>query len=163
MDAGRGARLFAEPAAEDSIRVLDAGQGALEPTDTFTLSIPLYLPKKIILRRFKELLDERHQGKPGYQLAKKSKAHYRVVGQPNIPAIEQAIKVYDFRKANPQLKLWEIGNRLPRFQLANKIIASDTPSEISYKKTILAVTVSRYLKRAEAYIENVGLGSFPQA
>jgi hypothetical protein len=161
MEGGRGAKLFANQQVEDSIRILKIGQPALDPLEAFTVSIPLYLPKKIILRRFKDLLDERHQGKRGHQLAKISNAHYKVKGQPNIPAIKQALEIYDFRLANPGLKLWEIGNAIPRLQMANKLKPSDTPSERSDKKNVLAATVSRYLKRAESSIKNTSLGLFP--
>jgi hypothetical protein len=36
--------------------------------------------------------------------------------------------------ANPDLKLWEIGDQLPRFQLVNKIKAGDTAIEVGDKK-----------------------------
>lgn len=161
MKDGRGAHLFADPQAEDSIRVMETGQEALDPSEAFTVSIPLYLPKKAILRRFKELLDERHQGKRGHQLAKRSKARYQVKGQPNVPAIKQALEVYEFRAANPDLKLWEIGDQMPRFQGANKLKSGDTPKEREDKKNRMAATVARYLKRAESSINNSALGIFP--
>lgn len=161
MEDGKGAYLFAEPQAEDSIRVMESGQEALDPSEALSVSIPLYLPKKTILRRFKELLDERHQGKRGHQLAKRSKARYQIKGQPNIQAIKQALDVYDFRKANPKMKLWEIGNAIPRLQLSNKLKSSDTASERADKRNVLAATVSRYLKRAENSIKNTTLGIFP--
>jgi hypothetical protein len=140
---------------------MDKGQAAIDPLDAFTVSIPLYLPKKLILRRFKELLDERHKGKRGHQSAKRSKASYQVKGQPNIPAIKQALEVYDFKKANPKMKLWEIGNAIPKLQIGNKIKAGDTESEIADKKNVLAATVSRYVRRAEESIRNTALGVFP--
>jgi hypothetical protein len=158
---GRGATLFSEPEAELSIKVMDKGQTAIDPLDAFTVSIPLYLPKKLILRRFKELLDKRHKGKRGHQLAKRSKARYQVKGQPNIPAIKQALEVYDFKKANPKMKLWEIGNSIPKFQMENKIKTSDTESQITDKKNVLAATVSRYLRRAEKSIKNAASKNFP--
>jgi len=161
IEGGRGAHLFADPQAEDSIRVMETGQEALDPSEAFTVSIPLYLPKKTILRRFKELLDERHQGRRGHQLAKKTKARYQVKGQPNIPAIKQALEVYDFTLANPDLKLWEIGNSIPRLQMANKLKSTDTPGERADKRNVLAATVSRYLKRAKNSINNTALGKFP--
>lgn len=157
----RGANLFAEPPAEYSIQVMEKGQSAIDPAEVFVISIPLYLPKKLILRRFKELLDERHKGKRGHQLAKRSKARYQVKGQPNIPAIKQALEVYDFKKANPKMKLWEIGNAIPKLQMGNKIKAGDTESEIADKKNVLAATVSRYLRRAEESIQNTEKGMFP--
>ena len=161
MEGGRGANLFANQQVEDSIRILGIGQEALDTSEAFTVSIPLYLPKKTILRRFKELLDERHQGRRGHQLAKRSSAHYKVKGQPNIPAIKQALEVYDFKLANPGLKLWEIGNAIPRLQLENKLKTSDTPSQRADKRNVLAATVSRYLRRAENSIKNTTLGIFP--
>ncbi len=161
MEGGRGANLFANQQVEDSIRVLGIGQEALDTSEAFTVSIPLYLPKKTILRRFKELLDERHRGKRGYQLAKRSSAHYKVKGQPNIPAIKQALEVYDFRLANPGLKLWEIGNAIPKLQMFNKLKSSDTASERADKRNVLAATVSRYLRRAESSIKSTSLGVFP--
>jgi hypothetical protein len=162
IEGGRGAHLFADPQAEDSIRVMEIGQEALDPSEAFTVSIPLYLPKKTILRRFKELLDERHQGKRGHQLAKRSIARYRVKGQPNVPAIKQALEVYDFRMANPGLKLWEIGDQMPKFQGANKIKPGDTPSEVADKKNVLAATVSRFLRKAHQSIESAATNRFPR-
>jgi len=106
-------------------------------------------------------LDERHQGRRGHQLAKRSKARYRVRGQPNVPAIKQALEVYEFKMANPDLKLWEIGDQLPRFQGFNKLKSTDTPSERADKRNVLAATVSRYLKKAENSIKNTALGVFP--
>ncbi len=73
----------------------------------------------------------------------------------------QALEVYDYRIANPDLKLWEIGNAIPRLQMANKLKSSDTDSERADKRNVLAATVSRYLKRAENSIKNTALGIFP--
>jgi hypothetical protein len=71
------------------------------------------------------------------------------------------LEVYDFKLANPGLKLWEIGNAIPRLQMANKLKSSDTDSERADKRNVLAATVSRYLKRAESSIKNTTLGIFP--
>ncbi len=158
---GRGVRVFAEPRAEDSIRVLGEGEQALGIEETLTISLPLNLPKRFIERRFRELLAEYHQGKRGHQLAKQSKAKYKVQGQINIPAIKQALEVYDFWVANPQLRLWEIGNQLPKFQMSMKIKKGDTPASITHSKNVLAATVSRYLRRARESIENTVCGAFP--
>ncbi len=58
------------------------------------------------------------------------------------------------------MKLWEIGNEMPRFQMAQKIKAGDTPSEIVDKKNVLAASVSRYLRRVSEAIERTGSGEF---
>jgi hypothetical protein len=59
------------------------------------------------------------------------------------------------------MKLWEIGNAIPKFQMENKIKIGDTESQITDKKNVLAATVSRYLRRAEESIRNTALGVFP--
>jgi hypothetical protein len=58
------------------------------------------------------------------------------------------------------MKLWEIGNSMPKFQIENKIKASDSPSGIVDKKNVLAASVSRYLRRVSEAIENAGKGEF---
>ena len=158
---GRGVKVFAEPRAEDSIRVLAEGERALSIEETLTISLPLSLPKRFIERRFRELLAQSHQGKRGIQLAKQSKAKYKIQGQINIPAIKQALEVYDYWVANPQLKLWEIGNQLPKFQIVMKIKKGDTPASITHSKNVLAATVSRYLRRVKESITSTNQGLFP--
>jgi hypothetical protein len=69
--------------------------------------------------------------------------------------------VYDFKKANPRMKLWEIGNAIPNLQMENKIQVGDTESGLADKRNVLAATVSRYLRRAEESIKNTSLGFFP--
>lgn len=157
----RGADLFAEPRAEDSVRILKSGDKAIDSSDTLTLSFPLYFPKRYLERQFKAVLALHHNGKRGRQVAKLSKAKYKVKGQPNISAIKQALEVYDYWLANPDKKLWEIGNELPRLQVLNKL-NNDTGKGINTnKKNILAATVSRYLKKAKTSIANTSNGVFP--
>lgn len=157
----RGAELFAEPRAEDSVRILNKGDKAIDASDTLTVSFPLYFPKRYLERQFKALLAEHHTGKRGRQVAKQSKAKYRVKGQPNIPAIKQALEVYDYWLAHPEKKLWEIGNEIPRLQISNKLAADTTKAIDTDKKNVLAATVSRYLKKAKASIKAVEDGYFP--
>ena len=78
-----------------------------------------------------------------------SKAKYQVKGQPNIAALALTLRVYDFRVANPHLKLWEIGDQLPRFMVGNKINATDTHAEVVNKRNVLSASVARYIKKAE--------------
>lgn len=156
----RGARLFAQARAEDSIRTLEEGEAAVSNAEALTVSLPLNLPKILLIRRFKEFLDVAHQGKRGKQLAKQGGGKYQFKGQPNIPALRLGLQVYEFKQANPDMKLWEIGNAMPRFQPHNKIKAGDTPSEIVDKKNVLAASVSRYLRRVSEAIDNTSKGQF---
>ena len=156
----RGARLFANRRADDVIRVLEEGEVALNSSKTLTVSLPLNLPKSLLIRRFKEFLNASHKRKRGERLSKESNAKYQIKGQPNIPALKLGLEVYEFRQANPKMKLWEIGNSIPKFQMAQKIKAGDTPSIIADKKNVLAASVSRYLRRVSNLIEKNAKGEF---
>lgn len=161
MKDSRGVRLFAEPRAEDSMRVLGTGEPALAFEDALTISVPLTLPRRLIEQRFKRLLDTYHKGKRGHQLAKKSKARYRVQGQPNVPALRLGLEIYDFKLANPQLALWEIGNAIPGVLQVQKIKAGDDREDLLLKKRALAATVSRYLRRVSESMRAASHGQFP--
>lgn len=160
LENDRGIKLFAEPSRE-SIRILEAGEVALNSNEFLTLSAPLYLSKKIIEKQIREILVEYHKGKRGHQNAKKSKAKYKISGQPNVSALRQGLIVYDYWKAHPELTLWEIGNELPSFQMEHKIKRGDTQAEKTAKKNNLAATVGRYNRRVKASIERAGSGVFP--
>ncbi len=162
MDARRGVRLFAEPVADDTVRILAEGESALSLEQTLTVSVPLYLPKRFIERRFRELLTEHHLGERGRQLAKQSRAKYKFQGQPNLQGLKVTLAVYDFRQANPEMKLWEIGDRIP-FLLGDKSPPwKITPTQDKVVRASLAATVSRYLKRAKEAIEFTSVGVFPR-
>jgi len=158
---GRGPHLFAEPRAEDSMRLLEANENALSRDEALTVSVPLYLPRKLIEQRFKQLLDIHHGGKRGHQLAKKSKARFRVQGQPNVPALRLGLMIYEYKLAYPKLALWEVGNAIPGVLQVQKIKAGDDREDLLLKKRALAATVSRYLRRVQESIQRVGEGAFP--
>lgn len=164
-EGGRGGHLFAEPRAEDSIRVLEPNEAALGRVEALTVSIPMNLPRKTIEQRLKHLLDTHHTGKRGHQLAKKSKARFRVQGQPNVPALRQGLMVYDAvvaaGKTLPKTPHWKIATDLKIVPLAQRVLAGDTDAEKLDKKRILTITVSRYLKRVQASIQRAGKGMFP--
>lgn len=162
---GRGGRLFANPRAEDSIRVLGPNETALGCDEVLTVSIPLNLPRKMIEQRLKKLLDAHHTGKRGYQLAKKSTARFRVHGQPNVPALAQGLLVYDaVTKAvgvSPKTPHWKIATDLKIVPLEQRVLAKDTDAEKMDKKRILTITVSRYMRRVRESIRRAGQGVFP--
>jgi hypothetical protein len=160
-DGGRGVRLFAEPPSAN-VEILQSGAAAPDTSEFLTLSLPKNLPKRYLMRRVKELLakEENHPGARGKQHARMSKARYQVKGQPNLAGLALTLRVHDFRMANQHLKLWEVGNQLPRFMLGNKISASDTHAEIVNKRNVLSASVARYVKKAETMIYKTRLGSF---
>lgn len=161
-DRERGVRLFAEP-KNDTVRVLKGGERVADALSTLTLSLPLNLPKKLLLQRCKSLLSEVHPGRQGRLLARLSEATYKVRGQPNIEGLATTLKVYDFKLSHPELALWEIGNQLPRFMLSQRLTSADTPATAKDKKNTLAAAVGRYLKKAELMIDSASKGSFPYA
>ena len=143
------------------MRLLEANENALSRGEAITVSVPLYLPRKVIERRFKQLLDTYHTGKRGHQLAKKSKARYRVQGQPNVPALRLGLQIYDYKLANSNLALWEIGNAIPGVLRVQKIYVGDDREDLQLNKRALAATVSRYLRRVQESIRSVVSGTFP--
>ena len=160
-DGGRGVRLFAEPPTAN-IEVLESGAATPYEAEYLTLALPKNLPKRYLLRRVRELLakEENHPGARGKQHARMSKAKYQVKGQPNLAGLALLLRVYDFRAANPQLTLWQVGDLLPRFMLGNKIKSTDTHAEIVNKRNVLSASVARYLKKAELRVENTSNGLF---
>ncbi|PIT71227.1 hypothetical protein B9Z42_16020 [Limnohabitans sp. B9-3] len=159
--SGRAIRLFAEPAAEDVVRELQGGELAPDQSNVLTLVFPLDLPKRYLQKRFNLLLKNRHKGKRGVQYAKSSQARYKFEGQPNVPALKLAMKVYEMKHDYPKMKLWEIGNEMPGVIRSQKLKASDDQYTKEQKKKALASTVSRYLRRAEESIQRVGQGLSP--
>jgi hypothetical protein len=159
-EGGRGVRLFAEPRAEDMVRVLKPGDEVLPESEALTISLPLDFPKRLLESRFRALLAEVHAGAQGKQYAKRSSARYKVVGQPNIPALALMLEVWDLRQSRPDLKLWELGNRIPRVAPESKIKGNPGSIDNVDRKAVLASTVSRYLKKAQQLVIATGEGRF---
>lgn len=155
----RGANLFAEPILEHNVRLLETGEIVQNQDASITIAVPLNLPKRFLNKKLREILSEHHTGKKGHQFAKKSRAKYKVQGQPNIPGIKQTLAVYDFWLDHPELTLWEIGNQLPRFMMNNKIKPKDLNK--TDKMNRLAAAVSRYIKKAKKSIKSTSNGLFP--
>ena len=161
MEGGRGVRLFAEPRAEDMVRVLEEGEPALSKEQALTVSLPLNFPKRLLERRFRVLLAQHHQGQRGKQYAKQSQARYKVQGQPNVPALALGYEVWQLRRTRPDLALWEIGNSIARVSAGAKVTGNPRSMDNTDKKRVLAATVSRYLKRVSESISRAGVGLFP--
>lgn len=157
----RGMKLFSEPPAQETIRVVSKDEIESLDEDLLLMSVPLNLPKKFLLQRFRTLLAEKHKGERGKQYAKSSKAKYQFKGQPNIEALLLALHVYDQSKANPKMKLWELGQFLPQFKhLYGSFLRSGESLNTANKK-IIEATVSRYIRKACQAISNTSKGNFP--
>lgn len=157
----RGALLFSDPPAQETIRIVSKDEVASLSDDLLILSLPLNLPKKFLLQRFRALLGENHKGKRGKQYAKQSKAKYQFRGQPNVEALLTALNVWDRRKEFPKMKLWELGQFLPLSKhLYKDYLKNGTPLDTAEKK-IMEATASRYLRKAKSSIKNTSHGMFP--
>ena len=156
----RGLRLFSEPRGQDDVRVLQPIDQVCDPQETLTISLPLYLPRRYLERNLKRILKETHPGKRGVQLARQSRARYKVRGQPNTKAMERGLLVYD-RWRESGGPLWRIGNELPGIHRAQKISPRHLRSDVLLRKRSLAATVSRYLTRVRRTIKNAERGVFP--
>lgn len=160
----RGAELFAEPKSVRELQLvnLEDLQGIAADPNVAYVQVPLNLPKRFLKQEFAKLLLKHHQGKRGVRHARSSNARYPVKGQPNIPALRITLQVYDLRKAEPDLKLWQIGERLRLFQFEQLPASGDSPKTIANKRNIMASSVGRYLRKAQAMIDNAAMGIFPK-
>jgi hypothetical protein len=163
-----GATLFAEP-YEQSIEVLTDAVVISTPRDrTLVLSIPLDMPSTYLVKRFKEILDKHHAGKQGVKVntTSKSKALYpTTTDRIAVDFLKKALEVWDARQAYPDKSYVELALDLKLSP--NNHIKRDKDGKIprgkyhANQKNILAATLGRYLRKADAAIANTGLGRFP--
>jgi hypothetical protein len=124
------------------------------------------LSKRDIKAQFSEMVDARFpnriRGRPEF----KTSAKYRVLGYPNLKKLEEFLAVYDLRKAEPDLYLWQIGERLHYEKKINSgrhhvTTKTDTKDEVKDKRKIMTILVKRHLTTAEKYINSAIGSEFP--
>ena len=76
------------------------------------VAIPLNLRKRFILRKFNELLAKRHTRRRGQRTFRESQALYPIAAQFDCHSLKKILDTYDMRQSQPDLTLWEIGDRL---------------------------------------------------
>jgi hypothetical protein len=157
----RGAKLFANQSSIKSLEIVTEFNFDSIAPDEILLKVNINIPRKHLETKFKSFLDKNHKGKRGFQDAKKSNALYKFKGQPNLGSLELTLMIYDLRIMYPDLKLWELSKKLPKFQLSNTIGSADSQYEIADKKNRLSASIGRYLARADKAISNVAKGQFP--
>lgn len=159
----RGARLFAEPPAR-SIEIVTVGtELKINNPEVLTLQVPLNLPITHLVQRFREVVSKYHDGKRGVRRSSKSQALYQVSGKVDVRFLQTALQVWDTRKMDQTRPLWKIANDLRLGSKVNLLKESEvggkTPTAKD-KKNILAATASRYIRKAELLIREVGQGRF---
>jgi hypothetical protein len=124
------------------------------------------LSKRDLKAQFSDMVDrrfpDRSRGRPIFESA----AKYRILGYPNLEHLGIYLAVYDLRKDEPKLTLWQIGERLhkeKKFRSALDKITNETDSEEnkSFKRKRMGIAVSSHLKIAKEIIENAAGSVFP--
>lgn len=125
-------------------------------SDEVAVLINLHTPKVQLMKALQELLDQVHPSKRG-RPERDQFSDYTVKGHPNMAALTKALEVWDTVKANPSMKLWEVGVRC-KVNL-NMIPTKGDPT--TGQRKVLVPTVARYLDRAQRMIDGVAEGVFP--
>lgn len=125
--------------------------------DSIALWVNLTAPKDQLMRAFGDLLDQRHTGKRGRPQHRGTIADFSLAGPVNVQAANKALDVWETHRDEPALKLWEVGVRCA--VNVNQIPRTGDPD--AAQRRVLTITVSRYLRRAEALIRGVEVGTFP--
>ncbi|NDW53608.1 hypothetical protein [Aliiroseovarius sp. PrR006] len=167
-DLTRGQHLFAEPAA----RRIRAGNRSLnDQTDgTITLSIPLEVRTKQLVRNFRDILNDH---KADVAAARKvSRALYPVAAKVRLVSLYQTLCVWDVwqehKKRKKKYELAELAglhvNRVVNGWTVEMAKREDLPYNDIQREVRRRQTASfnRHLAAAEDYIENVARGQFPK-
>ena len=159
----RGARLFAEQPL-GRVQVLREQFQMELKRGSLIVELPLVFPKRYLIQQVRQILKREHLGKRGFQIHRRSTANYPITGHVDLESFDKALRVYDLRKAEPQLKLWELVQRT-KAMAPNQLMKDEdwvSADRRLAKKLILANTASRLLKRAERMIAATGEGRFPR-
>jgi hypothetical protein len=169
-DGDRGARLFGEPGISQSVAIFTKDDltdftKEWDCKDVLVLAAPLFLSKRFVQAQIARLIKKHHPRKRGERTLKGSKALYPLSNQFSVPSLTIALKVYDKKMSEPELKLWEIAQQLRFTSTLNETELAQRgrmASEANGKKNTMNVAVRRKLDLAEAVIDGVGKGLFPQ-
>ena len=155
----RGARLFAER-LPPRMSLIDEMPAPAIADQILVLQVPLAMSKRTLSVEFQKILKVHHAGKRGKRNTVNSTARYPVTGHIDTDALQKCLRVYDMRKANPNMTLWELCQNSKAIQRSSLLNAVDTHSEKVAKKFNLSNTANRLLKKAAILIENVERGKF---
>jgi hypothetical protein len=155
----RGVNLFAEELVPE-FKVIDE-MSEFVPNNTLLIQLPLQLPKRYLSNQFQKILRNHHSGRKGIRTNKSSTAKYPITGHVDISSLEKCLRVYDYKLANPNKSLWEIGNDC-KVVLQSKLI-KDPKTDLNFyaKKMVLANTTKRLLNKAKLIINGTSKGMFP--
>lgn len=167
----RGAKLFGEPVLPVTLKELKSPEEwRLEwnKDQLMVVAVPLVVSKRRLAGYFANLLKKRHKGERGRKSLRDpstSAAKYPLERNVSVQTLKIQLTVYDAviasRTVGPKRTLAEIGEDL---QLVPSAMPkpSDSKSERSDKRNVMAAVISRYFRQAQAIVDNTGKGKFPK-
>lgn len=160
-ESGRAVHLFAEPPTPSIRLFTDAVALDTTSRESLVLDVPLNLPINFLCESFRKIVSKHHKGKRGVRANQASQARYKVSGKVDLTFLDTALRVWDYRQANPKVPLWKLAQELRIVEAKHWVRASDTQGESADKRNVMAATASRLYGKAVAMIANVGKGKFP--
>ena len=163
-----GVRLFAEPPSpvgvwalsnEETLELIEQGSD----DNTLIVAIPLDYKRRSIMQGINKILTESQTRKRGEKRIKTSKALYPLAQAFDVMALKVTLECYDLRKANPNMTLWQIAQKVGVSDrlTAAELLSNDATAKD--KKYSMTAGVSRKLRNAAAIIDNVGKGVFAKS
>lgn len=153
----RGWALFCEPQSY-SIRKLDREgmrrwSSDLNAPDRLIVSLAVNGDHQRTVDEIKALLDELPQGNRSARGKKLSAALYQPSGKTDIPALQRYFKVWDKRRTDPDLEIYEITHKCG-------IEKTHMPTDDNWRKQA-SNDFYRLFNKADAIIKNAAYGVFP--
>lgn len=161
-DNDKGAMLFAEQTRHSVMIVDQATSNELFLDENcILLNVNLEIPVTQLLARLKSIISKEIVKK---NKTKISSAKYKITGKVDLDFLSKALKVYDAKNENLNKQLWKIANELKLGSSVHWITENEMENKsevLSDKKNMLAITASRYFKKAKNMIDRTGKGRFP--
>jgi hypothetical protein len=166
----RGAKLFGEPVLPVTLKELrspEEWQPEWSKDQLMVVAVPLAVSKRRLAGYFAKLLKKRHKGERGRKSLRDpstSAAKYPLERNVSVQTLKIQLAVYDAviasRTVGPKRTLADIGEDL-RLVPSAMPKPSDSKSERSDKRNVMAAVVSRYFRQAKAIVDNTAKGKFP--
>lgn len=161
LEGGRNVRCFAEPPTP-TIRLIDPKKVVEQVSEgELLLAVPLDLPMQHLVKRFRETVAQHHDGKRGVTASRRSQAKYPVHGKVDVNFLEDALRLWDARLADPTKPIWMLVQELRLVESKHWVRDSDTKKTAASAKNVMTATGSRLLKKADLLIRNCASGRFP--
>jgi hypothetical protein len=166
-----GRKIFAESKRPSRVTLLDLSQlnrhrfGA----DKIYVEVPLTIRQQTIVRQFKDILAEAHEGR-ALNLAKHSNAEFKLhTKRYQLHTLENEYWVLLYRLLHPRIEIWRIGDRLqvaPQHKVRDAYGNIPGSNQYGQRKPTrqlngLTSMTGRYLYKARFALLNAERGTFP--